>query len=71
MLRPGFVGMRGQWSNDYGMQDYEYTRVNLAGVFESPDGRDQDALNSDRDNENRFRRGLDDVVNATVRAHGA
>ena len=25
MLRPGFVGMRGQWSYDYGMQDYEYT----------------------------------------------
>ena len=25
VLRPGFVGMRGQWSYDYGMQDYEYT----------------------------------------------
>ena len=26
MVRPGFVGMRGQWSytTDYGMQDYEY-----------------------------------------------
>ena len=24
VLRPGFVGMRGQWSYDYGMQDYEY-----------------------------------------------
>ena len=26
VLRPGFVGMRGQWSYDYGMQDYEYTQ---------------------------------------------
>ena len=25
MLRPGFVGMRGQWAYDYGMQDYEHT----------------------------------------------
>ena len=25
MLRPGFVGMRGQWSDDYGMHDHEYT----------------------------------------------
>ena len=24
VLRPGFVGMRGQWSYDYGMQAYEY-----------------------------------------------
>ena len=25
VLSPGFVGMRGQGSYDYGMQDYEYT----------------------------------------------
>ena len=25
VLRPGFVVMRGQWSYDYSMQDYEYT----------------------------------------------
>ena len=25
VLRPGFIGMRGQWSYDYGMQNYEYT----------------------------------------------
>ena len=25
VLRPSFVGMRDQWSNDYGMQDNEYT----------------------------------------------
>ena len=25
VLRPGFVGMRGQWSDDYGMHDHEYT----------------------------------------------
>ena len=25
VLRPGFVEMRGQWSYDHGMQDYEYT----------------------------------------------
>ena len=25
VLRPGFVGMRGQWPYDYGIQDYEYT----------------------------------------------
>ena len=25
VLCPGFVGMRGQWLYDYGMQDYEYT----------------------------------------------
>ena len=31
VLRPGFVGMRGQWSYDYGMQDYEYNPL-----FERP-----------------------------------
>ena len=25
VLRPGFVGMQGQWSYDYGIQDFEYT----------------------------------------------
>ena len=70
MLRPGFVGMRGQWSKDYGMQGYEYTRVNLEEVFESPDGRDQHASKSDRDNEDRFKRDLDKVLNVTVRACG-
>ena len=28
VLRPGFVGMRGQWSYYYGMQDYEYNPPN-------------------------------------------
>ena len=29
VLRPSFVGMRGQWSYDYGMQDYEYPPLTL------------------------------------------
>ena len=31
MLRPGFVGMRGQWSDDYGMHDHEYTPPTAGG----------------------------------------
>ena len=43
------------------------TRVNLAEVFESPDGGVQDV---DRDNENRFERNLNEAMNARVRARG-
>ena len=50
VLRPGFVGTRGQWSYDYGMQDYEYTTpptkvyeivclfVHLPGVLDAERG---------------------------------
>ena len=39
VLRPGFVGMRGLWSDDYAMHDHEYTpprscllEVSLLGI---------------------------------------